>query len=171
LPDSTATSGAHTFQVSNQGAVSNAVFVPAAAAAPGIFTVDGSGAGQGYILNSDGTLNSSANPAPVGSAITILIDGAGPLTFTDGYAVAPQAPAVFVDGFYCNGIAARLGPVAGLPGKVYQLSVYVPDPAALVKNNPDLKNFQFPAQSAIQVRMNPGDPTTASQSGVFLNVR
>ncbi len=31
--------------------------------------------------------------------------------------------------------------VAGLPGNVYALSVYVPDLATLVKNNPDLKNF------------------------------
>ena len=171
VPDGAATSGAHTVQVSNQGTLSNAVFVPAAAAAPGIFTVDGSGAGQGYVLNSDGSLNSAANPAAVGSAITILIDGAGLLTFTDGYAVAPEAPAVFIDGFYCSGIAAKPGPIAGLPGVVYQLSVYVPDPAALAQNNPDLKNFQFPAQSSILVRMNPGDVTTASQNGVFVNVK
>jgi uncharacterized protein (TIGR03437 family) len=171
LPDSAATSGAHTLQVSNQGAVSNAVFVPAAAASPGVFTVDGNGVGQGYIFNSDGTLNSGANPAATGSEITILINGPGPLTFTDGYAVAPEPPAVFVDGFYCNGLAATFGPVAGLPGAVYKLSVYVPDPAVLAQNNADLKNFQFPAQSSIQVRMGPGAAPIMSQSGVFLNLK
>jgi uncharacterized protein (TIGR03437 family) len=171
LPETAATSGAHTVQVSNQRSVSNAVFVPASAASPGIFTVDGSGAGHGYIFNSDGTLNSGANPAAPGSAITILIDGPGPLTFTNGYAEAPEAPAVFVDGFYCAGIAATLGPVMGLPGAVYRLSVYVPDPAVLAQNDPDLKNFQFPAQSSIQVRMGPSDAPMTSQTGVFLNVK
>jgi hypothetical protein len=70
VPGDVATAGAHAVQISNNGAVSNAVFVPAAATSPAIFTVDCSGEGQGYILNSDGTLNSPANPAPVGSAIT-----------------------------------------------------------------------------------------------------
>jgi hypothetical protein len=61
--------------------------------------------------------------------------------------------------------------VVGLPGAVYQLSVYVPDPAVLAHNNPDLKNFQFPAQSAIQVWMGPSGAPVLTQSGVFLNVK
>ena len=126
-----------------------------ATTAPGIYTVDGSGGRQGYILNSDGTLNSLTNPAATGSAITILIAGVGQYTLTDGYAVTPQPPAVFIDGFYCNGIAAKVGPVDGLPGNVFQLSVSVPDPVVLAQNNPDLKNFRFPPQSAVW-------PTTVS---------
>jgi len=176
MPDTAATSGVHTVHVSN-GALSNSVYAPAAAASPGIFTVDGSGAGQGYILNSDGTLNSPTNPAATGSAITIFIAGAGRYTLSDGYAVAALLPAVFIDGFYCNGIAATIGPVNGLPGNVYQLSVFVPDPAELAKNNSDLKNFKFPPQSPIQVQMGPGNSLNfanspmVSQSGVFVNVK
>ena len=141
LPDTAITSGIHTLQVSNNGTLSNSVYVPAVPASPAIYSVDGSGAGQGYILNSDGTLNSPSNPAAAGSAITIFAAGAGQYTLTNGYAVAAQMPSVFIDGFYCNGIAAIIGPVAGLPGNVYQLSVYIPDPAALANNNPDLKNL------------------------------
>ena len=171
LPDTAATSGAHTIQVSNNGALSNSTFVPAAPASPGIYTVDGSGAGQGYILNSDGTVNSPANPAATGSAITIFIAGQGTYTVTDGYAVTPQPPSAFIDGFYCNGIAATAGPVDGLPGNVYQLSVFVPDPAVLAQNNPDLKNFRFPPQSYIQVWMGPTNAPMLSQTGVFINIK
>jgi hypothetical protein len=86
-------------------------------------------------------------------------------------------PAVFIDGFYCNGIAAIIGPVNGLPGNVYQLSVFVPDPAALAISNPDLKNFQFPPQSGIQLVMGPLNsasfPNSAmvSQGGIFINIK
>src|SRR5438874_1899274 len=81
--------------------------------------------------------------------------------------VTAHTPAVLIDGFYCNGIAAVITPVDGLPGGVYQLSVIVPDPAELAKNNPDLKNFRFPPQPAIQLVMGSGNSRMASQNGVF----
>lgn len=177
VPDGAATSGPHTVQVSTAAGLSNAVYAPAAAASPAIYSVDGSGFGQGYILNADGTPNTPANPAVPGSAITIFAAGAGSYTLSSGYAVTSLAPSVFVDGFYCNGIAAIIGPVNGLPGNVYQLSVYVPDPAALVANNPDLKNFHFPAQVPIQLVMGPpnalnfANSPAVSQNGVFINIR
>jgi hypothetical protein len=66
LPDEAATSGVHTLQVSN-GTLSNSVYALAAGASPAIYAVGGSGAGPGYVLNSDGTLNSPMNPAATGS--------------------------------------------------------------------------------------------------------
>jgi uncharacterized protein (TIGR03437 family) len=176
LPDTAATSGAHTLQISSSGTLSNAVYAPAAPAAPAIYAVDGSGVGQGYILNSDGTLNSPSNPAASGSAITIFVAGAGQYTLSDGYAVAALMPSVFVDDFYCYGIAASIGPVSGLPGNVYQLSVYIPDLAALASNNADLKNFVFPAQSAIQLVMGPVtqgffSSPIISQGGIFVSIK
>jgi hypothetical protein len=39
--------------------------------------------------------------------------------------------AVFIDGFYVSGIAAVMKPVAGLPGEVYEISVYAPNLAQL----------------------------------------
>ncbi len=177
LPDNAATSGTHTLQVLSNGTRSNVVYAPAAPASPAICSVDGSGAGQGYILNSDGTLNSASNPAATGSAITIFVAGAGEYTLSNGYAVTAETPAVFIDGFYANGIAAKIGPVAGLPGNVYQLSVYVPNPATLVNNNPDLGSFSFPAQSGIQLVMgtpnalNFANSPMASQGGILINIK
>ncbi|HEX3877566.1 MAG TPA: hypothetical protein VHW24_11310, partial [Bryobacteraceae bacterium] len=91
----------------------------------------------------------------------------GPYAVTNGYAMTPQPPSVYIDGFYCNGIAAIAGPVSGLPGNVYQLGVFVPDLAALLQNFPDLKNFTFPAQSSIQIAIS----GVYSQTGVFINIK
>jgi uncharacterized protein (TIGR03437 family) len=131
-------------QVQSAGATSNQVLVPVASASPGLFSADGTGSGPGYILNQDGTLNSPTNPAAMGDRITIFATGVGPVSFTDGFAVTALPGGVFVDGFYCNGVAAVMGPVGGLPGSVYQLTVFIPKLADLVANNPDLKNFVFP---------------------------
>jgi len=55
----------------------NLAVVPAA---PGIFTVTGTGSGQITAFNEDGTMNSSSNPAPAGSNITVFITGAGAMS-------------------------------------------------------------------------------------------
>jgi uncharacterized protein (TIGR03437 family) len=44
---------------------------------PGIFSADGSGAGQAIALNQDDSVNSLANPAAIGSVITLWATGAG----------------------------------------------------------------------------------------------
>jgi hypothetical protein len=64
-------------QVEYLGVRSDPVTVPVLASRPGIFSVDASGQGQGAILNEDGTLNSSSNPARRGSVITIFGTGGG----------------------------------------------------------------------------------------------
>jgi uncharacterized protein (TIGR03437 family) len=125
------------FQVQAGGAASNEVVISVAVNSPGIFSADGSGLGQGYILNKDGTLNSPSNPAAPGDQITLYATGVGPVTFTDGYAVTASIPAVFIDGFYCYGVAAVMGPVQGFPGSVYQLSIILPNPPV----NPNLAGF------------------------------
>jgi uncharacterized protein (TIGR03437 family) len=56
------------------------IAMPVAAAVPGIFSLDGSGHGQGAVLNQDGTLNSISNPAPRGTIITFFACGAGLMT-------------------------------------------------------------------------------------------
>ena len=55
----------------------SSVTLPMANAAPGIATADASGAGQGAILNQDGTPNSSATPAPPGSIVSLFGTGEG----------------------------------------------------------------------------------------------
>ena len=56
---------------------SAAISLRVAPSAPGIFTLSGSGAGPGAILNQDSTVNSPDNPAARGSIIVIYATGAG----------------------------------------------------------------------------------------------
>jgi uncharacterized protein (TIGR03437 family) len=68
-------------------------------------SLDGSGTGQAYAINPDGTLNSQQNPAPVGSMVTVQLTGVG--------AIDPNCPE--------GGIASSTTPIAGLasvPGAV-----------------------------------------------------
>jgi uncharacterized protein (TIGR03437 family) len=164
LPTDFKAPGAATIVVESGGSSSNPYLAPVAAAAPGVYAVDGSGLGQGYILNQDGTLNSPDNPAREGSPITICATGVGPLTFDGGYAVTASPVNVDIGGFYANGIAATLGPVAGLPGAVYQISVYVPRPSD--SGNPNLQNFVLPPTVAVSMEVN----GARSQAGLALSV-
>ena len=171
------TSGTVEVRVSSDGADSNTVLAPAAVASPGVYSRDGSGYGAGWILNSDGTFNSADNPAAAGSAITIYATGAGAVTIAGGSVVTPLAPAVFVDGFYARGVGSASGPVDGLPGDVYRISVYVPDPAAENPSNPNLVGFKLPSQVGLQLvfgavnALNPANSDTISQLGVVLYVK
>jgi uncharacterized protein (TIGR03437 family) len=167
MPAGAKTSGATQVQVSTGGTLSNPMYLPNAVASPGIYSVDGSGYGQGYILNSDGTLNSPSNPAAPGSAITIFATGVGAYALTGPYAVTALLPAVFIDGVYANGIAATMAPAAGLPGNVYKLGVFVPPTAT----------FKLPAQVRVRLAMgdvdpsNPDNSALLSQPGIILNVK
>ncbi len=100
--------------VEYDGAASNAVTLPVAAAAPAIFSVDFSGRGQGAILNQDGlTVNSSATPAEKGSVVAIYCTGEGMTEpeVEDGHVnVAPPFPAPVLP------VTAEVG---GVPAKVW----------------------------------------------------
>src|SRR5205085_856061 len=48
--------------------------------APGIFTLNASGAGQAAALNQDGTLNSTSNAAKIGSVVVLYLTGEGAYT-------------------------------------------------------------------------------------------
>jgi len=158
--------GAAEFQVQSGGASSNQVLIPVGVTSPGIFAQGGAGYGQGYILNKDGTLNTPTNPAAPGDPITIFATGVGPVTFTQGYAVTQFPVNVLIDGFYSNGVAAVMGPVQGFPGSVYQITVYIPNPATLAANNPDLANFRFPAVVDVVMQID----GASSQNGVTISI-
>ena len=51
--------------------------LPVVSVTPGIFTVDGTGTGQGAIVNQDGTVNSAGTPAARGSIVSIYMTGQG----------------------------------------------------------------------------------------------
>jgi uncharacterized protein (TIGR03437 family) len=166
VPLDFAAAGAVAVTVQSGGSTSNQFLAPFQATGPGIFSANGTGAGQAYVLNADGTVNSPANPAKAGAAITIYATGAGHITFTNGYAVTDAPAIVAIAGFGAPGIAAVLGPVTGLPGDVYQISVYVPDPAAFASGNPNLANYTFPPMSPLSIQVNGG----ASQGGVWIAI-
>jgi uncharacterized protein (TIGR03437 family) len=97
-------------QVEYRGVRSDAVTVSVRTARPGIFSLDGSGRGQGAILNEDGSFNSAANPAGRGSIVTIYGTGGG------------EAAAGVVDGQILSGVPTS----TSLPVSVF-FGYYDPD--------------------------------------------
>jgi uncharacterized protein (TIGR03437 family) len=153
-------------QVESAGTASNRVLLNVATTSPGLFSADGSGFGQGYILDKDGTLNSPANPAAPGDKITVYATGVGPVSFTNGYAVTQFPVDAFIDGFHCDGLAAVMGPIAGFPGAVYQLTVLVPNPALMVTTDPGILNFKFPPQVGVVLQLD----SATSQNGLAISI-
>ncbi len=66
-----------TIQVSGGGGASNLWTVPVAPSAPAFFTASGTGVGPAAVLNQDGTINSSTNPAPRGTVVSFFLTGEG----------------------------------------------------------------------------------------------
>jgi uncharacterized protein (TIGR03437 family) len=64
-------------QVVYQGSTSDSFQKSIAPSAPGIFTADSSGQGQAAMANSDGSYNTSSNPATPGSYVTFYLTGEG----------------------------------------------------------------------------------------------
>jgi uncharacterized protein (TIGR03437 family) len=93
--------------VSYNDANTNCLTWPVVQTVPAVFTVDGTYAAA---LNQDGTVNSAANPAQVGSIVTIFATGLGPINppQPDGTVVGPPLPAnvlaVGVEASYILGI-------------------------------------------------------------------
>ncbi len=162
----TVPAGAAEFQVTSGGSSSNQVLVEVNATAPGIFSQNGSGFGQGYILNKNGTPNTPSNPAAPGDPIAIFATGVGPVSLDQGYAQTQYPVNLYIDGIFCDGIEAFLGPVQGLPGNVFEIQVFVPNPANLVSANPNLQGFVFPPVAPLI--MNVDD--AVSQNGLTISI-
>lgn len=64
-------------QVVYQGIASDAFGASITPSSPGIFTADASGTGQAAMTNSDGSYNSTSNPAKPGTRVTFYVTGAG----------------------------------------------------------------------------------------------
>ncbi len=77
------TGGSVQVAVQYLGQTGSAVTVPVAIAAPALFTLDSSGAGQALAINGNGTLNGSDHPAVPGSTVTLFLTGA-PSQFQSG---------------------------------------------------------------------------------------
>jgi uncharacterized protein (TIGR03437 family) len=78
IPCSVAGQSSTQMVVEYMGAQSVPLTVALSPSAPGIFTDNGSGTGQGAVLNQDYSFNSSSNPAPRGSVVIFYATGIGP---------------------------------------------------------------------------------------------
>ena len=77
VPYSVAGKAITTVQIISGSNAMGQVVLPVAASAPGIFTADGSGSNGATVLNQDGTPNLPANPAAIGSVVTLYATGEG----------------------------------------------------------------------------------------------
>ncbi len=121
--------------VSYNGATSPGVSLKLGSAAPGLFSLNQQGTGQGAIVNQDNTFNSTSNPAPVGTYISIYGTGEGPLSPAGATGqLAPSAPpfptfagslSVTVAGIFASNVAYA-GPVPGFVDGEFQINLQIP---------------------------------------------
>jgi uncharacterized protein (TIGR03437 family) len=127
-------------EVRYKGTKSNTVVAQVAASAPGVFTIDSSGQGQGAILNQNYTVNSAANPAEKGSVVMVYATGEGETDpqVADGRFTSPEAlpkPKLPVS-VKIGGLDAEVLYAGGAPGSVAGLlQVNVQVPASVATGN------------------------------------
>ena len=139
--------------VEAEAGVSDAVTVPASAAAPGLFAA--AGKGQGAILNQDGSVNSASNPADHGSVTAIFATGGGMLETNqpDGLARLRLPVSVRIGGAEAEVFYAGAAPQS-VPG-LLQIDARVPEEA--------------PAGDAVPVALKVGE--WSAQAGVTIAVK
>ena len=103
-------------------------------AAPGLFTADSSGSGQGAIVNQDGSINTPANPASAGSVVSIYGTGDGQTlpAGTDGIVILGTAAlhytllpvTALIGGQSADVVYA--GSVGGQVAGIFQANVRIP---------------------------------------------
>jgi len=103
-------------------AASNAVTVPLSPASPGVFTLDGSGAGPA-VSHADGSLVSGDSPAAPGETVTVAVTGLGA-------ALPAQSLRAFIGEY--QAAVLQVDPMPGFPG-VYRVHIVVP--AAALSGN------------------------------------
>jgi uncharacterized protein (TIGR03437 family) len=131
VPDAVASHNNVVLQVLYKGQTTPAMQVPVAATAPGLFTADGSGSGQGVILNQDASVNATANPAARGSVVSLFATGQGMTDppWPDGtFAAEPYPKPVSQVTATIGGQAADVLDASAAPGTaaIIQINVRVP---------------------------------------------
>jgi len=126
-------------QILYQGQPTVSTTVPVQAASPAVFSVKGEGGGQGAILNQNGSVNSSTNPAAPSSVVVLYVTGGGLTTpaSTDGQVTAPAAIAsypvpVLPVSVSIYGLPAQViyaGAAPGMVAGLLQINVVVPEAA------------------------------------------
>lgn len=123
--------------VTYQGVSSPPLTVPVAASAPGLFSLNGSGTGNGAILNQDFTVNSPSNPAARGSVITLYGTGEGQTSpagvdgrIANSVYPKPVLPVkVTIGGIDATSGIYYVGAAPTLVAGIFQLNVTVPQNA------------------------------------------
>jgi len=127
-----------TLQIQYQQQVSIPINLAVVATAPGIFTLNGTGAGQGAILNHDGvTVNGPTQPEPRGGTVVLFLTGEGqtsPAGASGAITVVSPTPpltpapiasvAVLINGQ--SATVAFAGEAPGFISGVLQLNVIIP---------------------------------------------
>jgi uncharacterized protein (TIGR03437 family) len=133
VPYAVAGESATQVQVEYLGSLSAPMSLPVAATAPGIFTLNASGAGPGAILNAaDESVNAAANPAAPGDWVSIFVTGAGATTpaGVDGLlATGPSYPPNATVTVTIGGLPCQLnyeGAAPGLVSGLVQINAQVP---------------------------------------------
>jgi uncharacterized protein (TIGR03437 family) len=150
-------------RVEYKGVRSSTVDLDVAPAAPGMFTANMTGEGQALMLNEDGSLNSSSNPADKGRIVVFYATGEGQTkpAGVDGKPGPGQEPfprPLLPVSVRIGGVEAQVLYAGGAPGYLagfLQVNVRVP---------PD-----SPSGSAVSVTLTVGDRT--SQPRVTMAIR
>jgi uncharacterized protein (TIGR03437 family) len=151
--------------------------VTIAAAAPGIFSADGSGLGEAAAINTGATsglvtLNSNTHPANIGDTLTLFLTGEGnynlvPLMGTTntgfivpvGFSPLPQLsplPTVNIGGVDASAGVSYAGPVPGSILGVLQVNVVVPLGSAIGQAVPVTVTIGgISAQSNVTINVHP----------------
>ena len=137
-----ATGSKVTVVVNNNGRLSNAVDVPLAKTAPGIFSVNLSGAGLGVVLHPDFTFVTTTSPAKRGDSVLVYLTGLGATSPPVGDGLpAPSDNLSLVTGnlsVFIGGVPATVAFKGLAPGfaALYQVNIVVPSNAPSGSNIP-----------------------------------
>jgi uncharacterized protein (TIGR03437 family) len=118
--------------VTSNNVVSNAVTVNVATTSPGVFSIDGSGTGDGAITHADNSLVNAASPAVKGETVVMYVSGLGALTtpVKDGYGATALDNAATQLAIYISGVPVPASGVVyqGLTADagLYQINFTIP---------------------------------------------
>ena len=118
--------------VTSNGVISNTVTVPLAKTSPGVFSLDGTGTGDGAVLHADASIVNPASPAKKGEIVVLYMTGLGALTLpvADGHGAtaidnATTALQIYVAGIPVPPADVSYSGLSVLPG-LYQINFRIP---------------------------------------------
>jgi uncharacterized protein (TIGR03437 family) len=135
------------------------ITLPTILASPALFTLSGTGAGPGAILNQDYSVNSSTNPAPSGSIVMIYGTAFGPLVPVTGagqrgvLSTTSLPVTASIGGVPADVIYAGSAP--GLPDGVVQINLRIPNgagPGEALAVSMSAGTMSIPAGVSVSVR-------------------